>query len=390
MFHRNNMVSIKNVTTAVLFSVLSASAFAQNNISKKKAAAIAKEWLERAIENYRKTAAAEWGQKQIDEGTYHMKFEYKIFGEKPAGGRSLYISMHGGGNAAPAVNDQQWKNQIKLYAPKEGVYVAPRAPTDSWMLWHEPQIDKMFATLIKDAIVMEGVDPNKVYILGYSAGGDGVFQLAPRMADSWAAASMMAGHPGDAQILNLRNLPFAIYMGGLDSAYSRNKLAVKWQQKLDSLQKTDPEAYVHDVHIYPDRPHWMLRRDTIALPWLASFKRNPLPSKIIWVQDDVLHNRFYWLGVPPGQSKTANQVVATLSKNNISITRNDNATLLIYLNDKMLDLDRPVIINYLGKMIFKGKMPRNADLIKQTAADKLDAGLIFSACIQIKDGAVVK
>ena len=41
------------------------------------------------------------------------------------------------------------------------------------------------------AIVFEDVDPNRVYLLGYSAGGDGVYQLAPRMADRFAAASMM-------------------------------------------------------------------------------------------------------------------------------------------------------------------------------------------------------
>ena len=50
------------------------------------------------------------------------------------------------------------------------------------------------------------VDPNRVYIMGYSAGGDGVYQLAPRMADRWAAAAMMAGHPNDASPLGLRNI----------------------------------------------------------------------------------------------------------------------------------------------------------------------------------------
>lgn len=53
-----------------------------------------------------------------------MKFDYRVFGEKPADGRSLYISMHGGGNAPEALNTQQWQNQIRLYEPAEGVYVA--------------------------------------------------------------------------------------------------------------------------------------------------------------------------------------------------------------------------------------------------------------------------
>ena len=63
-----------------------------------------------------------------------MRYLEKVFGDAPEGGRSLWISMHGGGGAPARVNDGQWKNQIKLYQPKEGIYVAPRAPTDTWNL----------------------------------------------------------------------------------------------------------------------------------------------------------------------------------------------------------------------------------------------------------------
>jgi dienelactone hydrolase len=91
--------------------------------------------------------------------------------------------MHGGGNAPSTVNDRQWKNQVGLYTLDEGVYLAPRAPTNTWNLWHESHIDTLFDQLIHAAVLFEGVNPNKVYIMGYSAGGDGVYQLAPRMAD---------------------------------------------------------------------------------------------------------------------------------------------------------------------------------------------------------------
>jgi poly(3-hydroxybutyrate) depolymerase len=48
--------------------------------------------------------------------------------------------------------------------------------------------------------LFRGVNPDKVYLLGYPAGGDGVWQLAPRMADRFAAAAMMAGHPNGASL----------------------------------------------------------------------------------------------------------------------------------------------------------------------------------------------
>ncbi|MDY4043446.1 MAG: hypothetical protein SOY65_06510 [Marinifilaceae bacterium] len=38
--------------------------------------------------------------------TLQMPILYRTFGESPADGRSLYISMHGGGNAPKALNDQ--------------------------------------------------------------------------------------------------------------------------------------------------------------------------------------------------------------------------------------------------------------------------------------------
>src|SRR4029079_9553156 len=94
--------------------------------------------------------------------------------------------------------------------------------------WHESHIDPLFTRLIEDMIVFEDVDPNRVYIMGYSACGDGVYQLAPRMADQLAAAAMMAGHPNEASPLGLRNIGFAIHVGALDDGVHPNKVAGTW------------------------------------------------------------------------------------------------------------------------------------------------------------------
>ena len=154
-----------------------------------------------------------WEKKEFQLGNHAMKFDYKVFGEKPAEGRSLYISMHGGGGAVPEVNDRQWENQKRLYEPAEGVYLAPRAPTNTWNLWHQPHIDTLFDQIIQATVVFLEVNPNRVYLMGYSAGGDGVYQLAPRFADRLAAAAMMAGHPNDASPLGLRNIGFYLAYG---------------------------------------------------------------------------------------------------------------------------------------------------------------------------------
>jgi hypothetical protein len=45
------------------------------------------------------------------------------------------------------------------------------------------------------------------------------------MADRWAAAAAMAGHPNDADPKGLRNVSFAIDVGARDDAYDRNEVA---------------------------------------------------------------------------------------------------------------------------------------------------------------------
>src|SRR5262249_10700575 len=249
--------------------------FARQPLTKAEAAA-ARELLWKAhAARVERDRAAEVKARLLKDGDREMPFSYKTFGKKPAGGWSLWISLHGGGGAPKEVNDRQWEDQKKLYTVEEGIYPAPRAPTDPWNLWHEAHIDRLFGRLIEDLIVLEGVNPDRVYVLGYSAGGDGVYQLAPRMADYWAAAAMMAGHPNGVSLLSLRNVPFALQVGGKDSAYDRNKVGREYGEQLDRLRKDDPGGYEHLVKIYENKGHWMDGEDRVALPWMARHTRNP-------------------------------------------------------------------------------------------------------------------
>ena len=292
----------------------------------------------------RKERAPEMEAREIVLGELRMPFWFKTFGEAPAEGRSLYISMHGGGGAPKAVNDQQYENQKQLYQPEEGVYLVPRAPTNTWNLWHEGHIDIFFDQLITDMIVLENVNPDRVYFMGYSAGGDGVYQLAPRMADRLAAASMMAGHPNEARPEGLRNIGFTIHMGANDSAYNRNKVAAEWGQKLDALQVADPDGYVHETTIHPNKGHWMNLQDAVAVPWMAKFTRNVWPKKVHWVQDDIVHSRFYWLQTDLASATAGDEVISTVIKEEIHIQKCSAATLTVLLNDHLLNLDLPMTV----------------------------------------------
>lgn len=357
--------------------------FAKAALSRETAAAAASLLRDEHREWIRKTRAEEIEQRELQDGELKMPFFYEVFGDKPASGRSLYISMHGGGNAPPRVNDRQWENQKKLYKIDEGVYLAPRAPTNTWNLWHEAHIDRLFDRLIEDLIVFEDVDPNRVYILGYSAGGDGVFQLAPRMADRLAAAAMMAGHPNETSPLGLRNLPFILQMGGDDAAYNRNAVAAEWETKLADLRKADPTGYEHLVKIYPGKGHWMDGEDKMALPWMAKYTRNPFPKKIVWKQDDVTHDRYYWLALEAGQAQTGAEVIAAIDGQTVRLDTSDVRRVTVRLDDALVNLDEPVKIQFGDQEVFAAVAPRNIATLAATLWERGDPASMYSAEVEV-------
>jgi predicted esterase len=352
--------------------------FAKTPLTKSEADAAKKLLVADWRKQLRRDRQAELDSGKITIGDKTMPIFVKTFGKKPAGGRSLFISMHGGGGAPAEVNDQQWRNQQHLYEPAEGVYVAPRAPTDNWNLWHEGHIDPLFQRLIEDMIVAQDVDPNRVYIMGYSAGGDGVFQLAPRMADQLAAAAMMAGHPNETSPLGLRNIGFTLHMGELDAAYDRNRIAAEWRDKLADLQKSDPQGYRHRVEIHPGKGHWMDREDASALNWMSDFTRDPFPKRIVWKQDDVTHPRYYWLAVDKEHEKERTELRAEIDGQQIRVESSDIPAATVRMSDDMLDLDQPVEIIVGDRTVFAGKIPRTIGMLAKSLAERGDPAMLFS------------
>ncbi|MCX8228435.1 MAG: hypothetical protein OTJ44_00600 [Planctomycetota bacterium] len=330
----------------------------------------------------RETRAKEMENRVLQFKDWTLPFWWTAFGEKPVDGYSLWISLHGGGGTTSEVNDGQWENQKKLYELKEGFYLAPRAPTNTWNLWHQSHIDVFLDRLIENMVALYGVNPNKVYVLGYSAGGDGVFQLAPRMADRWAAAGMMAGHPNETKPDGLRNLPFTLHMGGEDGAYDRNQHAVRWKEELAALHKEDSDGYPHWAEIHAGKGHWMDRQDAAALPWMAKYTRNLRPEKVVWLQDDVTHSRFYWLAVE--QPVPRSRLVVQRKGQTFQVLAADGLSeFKIRLDASMVDFSQEIVVQQGERILFQGEISPSMGIRRKTLAERGDPDGIWSAEITV-------
>ena len=325
---------------------------------------------------------------------FEMKYHLNTYGDIPINGWSLFISLHGGGGVNPEINERQWNRHKRLYSLNQGILLTPRSPTDTWNMWHQEHIDRIFNRLIQNMIVRYNVNPNKIFLLGYSAGGDGVYQLAPRMADRFAAAAMSAGHPNDASPLGLRNIGFAIHMGKNDSAYNRNDVALEWKNNLQELQNEDTRGYENFVKIYEGRGHqishakekYILEKrnngvDSSGIFWMSNFTRNPFPKKVVWKQDDVTHDRFYWLKVNKPQVNSL--VIANIQEQTIMISETSISDIIIRLNDSLINMDEKIEVRYKGKEIFNGFVPRKKDVIINSIKEYGDPKSVYFGEISV-------
>ena len=310
-----------------------------------------------------------------------IKFDLRFFGKKLKDGWSLFISLHGGGETTEEKNNTYWNRHKTLYELENGILFTPRSPTNTWNMWHQSHVDTFFNRIIQNMIAFHDVDPNRVYIMGRSAGGDGIYQVAPRMADRFAAAAMSAGHPNEASPLGLRNIAFAIHMGENDYLYDRNTVAIQWGNQLAEMREKDPGGYPHLVKIYKDKGHWMDNLEASALIWMSDFIRKPYPDKIIWKQDDVLHKRFYWL---KNEDPTVGDLIeAEVNGQVIDIKSSSSSKLVILLNDDFIDMNKKVVVNYRDTELFNGLVSRSREVIEHSTKEYGDPYGIYYGEIHI-------
>ena len=123
--------------------------------------------------------------------------------------------------------------------------------------------------------------------------------------------------------------------------------------------------------------------DKAAVPWMAKYKRNPIPDKVVWVQGDEKKSAFYWLGVPISQAAKGKKIVARYEGNTVEIISSDYSAATLYLSDSMMDLDKPVRVVFGEKVLFEGSVTRKPAAMRQSLRDRGDLSYIFPVRIDV-------
>lgn len=302
---------------------------------------------------------AEWEQNTVSTTDRVSPYLWRYVGIKPPGGWGFVIAMHGGGNAPKQVNDAEWKHMFSTYYrehPENGgyIYLALRAPNDTWNGFYDDAICPLVEKLIKEFVLFADVDPDKVYTMGASHGGYGAFVIGPKIPDRFAVIHAAASAPTDGETRgeNLRDTRFTFIVGEKDTAYGRvdrchqfQEQVEKWRTHYGGFPGTF-ECPVGIGHLVPDHDE---------LAEMLKTKRNANPDFVVWTQSDTILKRSYWVEAPAPVDN--GHIEAKIVGNTISVKAQKQDTIALWLDANLVDLKKPVTVQVEGgkKLVFRLK-----------------------------------
>lgn len=341
-------------------------------------------------------------------------------GKPDENGYPLYIALRGGGVDDAELAREQYQLMQEYYtcSIRSGIYVVTQPYDCTWNEHYLPEMYRVYDRIIEDAAAFYDVDINRVYLLGFSSGGDGVYCIAPSMADRFAAVNMSAGTPHIFRLGNLYHLPMCIQMGENDTAYDRNILAAQFDASLSDHARRYGGGFPHEtfLHVGGDHNNWSdvlrhrqevytgdqvavwaddpkkassVRVNTSAIDWVDAYTRDPLPERLVWEPHISVGARnsqaFYWLDRDGDLPDTT--IVASYHKSDNSITLEECdaecGTLKIYLNPQMLDVFQDVTVNICGEYTLTVHPVVSAQIMESTLHARGDKNFIFTSEIDV-------
>lgn len=212
---------------------------------------------------------------------------------QPPGDKSqplpLIIWLHGKGERGKD-NEKQLQNGVEIIAdsvlhnPKYAAFIlAPQCPPDQyWSVYdktaaHMVQaldptaVELHLLALINEVMRNYRVDASRVYIMGISMGGFGVWDMITRWPEKFAAAVPICGGGDPTKAPLLKNLPVRSYHGLKDKVINP-AFTVEIMNELSSYQAEGTSL----ITLYPEVGHnaWDYAiTDPGLLPWLFARRK---------------------------------------------------------------------------------------------------------------------
>ncbi|MGE3171535.1 MAG: transglutaminase domain-containing protein [Planctomycetota bacterium] len=334
----------------------------------------------------RDALAEDHAARRVRAGGKESPFTVKQVGARPAGGWPLVIAMHGGGGVPEEVNDGQWRHMQVYYKdhPEAAgyLYCALRAPTDEWNGFYTDYVYPLLERLIRQFVVCDGVDPERVIAIGYSHGGYGAFAIGPKLPHRFAAVHASAAAPTDGETVatGLHTLAFSFMVGGEDRAYGRRERCERFEGELAALRRRWPGRYATTFTLVEGNGHTGLP-DRDLLAQLVPKVRTPTPRWLRWEPTDGVVRDHYWLRVDAPQR--GQRLEAECRDQRLTVTTHGEPACAAWLDARLCDLAQDLEVTVDGETRRMAPAPSLRALCA-TTVDRGDPGLAATWIVPLR------
>jgi len=315
---------------------------------------------------------------------------------EPTKDYALVVCLHGAGFTGEAYLDR-WKSRLG----EQYILACPTYPAGAWFTRRAE--DLVLAT-VRNVQQRYRIDPNRIFLSGMSNGGIGAWLIGMHHAPLFAGLAPMASGIDDVLfpfLENLRTTPIYIIHGSQDQV-----MPVELSRKLAGELKNLGYPFIYREH---DRTHAMagghfFPREELPdlVKWFDHQRRTPVPKTVTVVRDASHLLPFGWVRID-ATDQIASFSEDLIDKRDDSIRRRTYARLtaqvtgpnridvqtdhvrqyVLYLNDELVDLSKPVLITTNGQVSFEGVVAPQVDTLLRQARLRHDPAQLFPAQVTI-------
>jgi len=279
--------------------------------------------------------------------------------------------------------------RARTLVPDHYILVEPDADYGLW--WEADQI-RMFDDLLRFIGTGFPVDPDRIYLQGFSNGGVAAFLYGARHADRFAAVAALEGYFMSAAdprrletelALNFRTTPLLIMHGERDMTISPaldRQLAEFLRQNGIRHRYLELPGVGHQVS-FLTVPEDVLR-------FFRKEKREPAPADVTLIAAEMRYNRHSWVRVDEKvRTGERAKVTAALKKGRIIVKTENVGVLSLLLSDGQYAPGRPLDIVVNGRVVHSGPLTLDPAVLAEALRTEIDPARVYGVKLTFSLGA---
>ena len=316
----------------------------------------------------------------------------------------LIIGLHGGGEGMGSGKDHMTTQMEMTTLP--AIFVCPTSvDLGVSFYWRNPKNEQMLALLVQELSRQFPIDPDKIYLTGYSMGGIGAYYLGARLVDRYAAIGPGGGSWKGIFWAGMLNTPVYIWHGKRDmrganyTDFPNAENAAACLKELGAGYKYEFKAMECD---HPNVPKGEAR--TMG-EWLLKQKRNPYPKRIVYASPRVKDFMVDLLPSPPDRWLSITETGAGelemegleqggmprikhklkmgildatwTAPNTLDVKAQNVSKFRVFLSSNLLDLKKPLKVTVNGKAAFEGPVKSSLKFLLKYLDEHRDPSMVY-------------